>query len=198
MYTLQNFKIEDEKLIEFFIKNNPFAILTSYHNGKILATHLPINRLNDGKLYGHIANANPQSQISSENEVCVIFKGEHAYISPTYYASEFNVPTWNYSAVHIYGTLHFIDSADVTWKLLVEQTEVYEGENGWKLPNEERFKDLMKFMKFFELRINNIEAKFKFNQNKSCEDKNSVIESLKSHGDEKVAKFMEDIVNVNE
>ncbi|MDD5052858.1 MAG: FMN-binding negative transcriptional regulator [Sulfuricurvum sp.] len=73
MYIPQSFKIEDEVIIETFIKNNPFAILTSTHNGKIIATHLPISRLKDGKLYGHIAKANPQSQINPKEEVCLIF-----------------------------------------------------------------------------------------------------------------------------
>ena len=193
MYTPEAFKITDENIIEEFIRNNPFAILTSENNGKIEVTHLPINRFKDGKLYGHLAKANIHSNIDETKEVCFIFNGEHAYISPTYYESTFNVPTWNYSAVHIYGNIQYIDDKEKVWELLNETTEIYEGQNGWKLPQEEKFKDLTKFIRFFEIRVTNIEAKFKFNQNKTKEDIEKVIQSLRDNKQIEVANFMEHI-----
>ncbi len=195
MYSPEAFKITDENIVEDFIAKNPFAILTSEENGKIEVTHLPINRLKDGKLYGHFAKANAHSNIDETKEVCFIFNGEHAYISPTYYESSFNVPTWNYSAVHIYGKVKYIDDDDKVWQLLNETTKIYEGQNGWQLPQEDRFKDLTKFLSFFEIDITNIEAKFKFNQNKSKEDIQKVIQSLKKSNQEEVANFMEHITN---
>jgi transcriptional regulator len=195
LYSPEAFKITDENIVEDFIAKNPFAILTSEENGKIEVTHLPINRLKDGKLYGHFAKANAHSNIDETKEVCFIFNGEHAYISPTYYESSFNVPTWNYSAVHIYGKVKYIDDDDKVWQLLNETTKIYEGQNGWQLPQEDRFKDLTKFLSFFEIDITNIEAKFKFNQNKSKEDIQKVIQSLKKSNQEEVANFMEHITN---
>ena len=193
MYSLEAFKITDENIIEEFIAKNPFAILTSEHNRKIEVTHLPINRLKDGKLYGHLAKANIHSNIDETKEVCFIFNGEHAYISPTYYETPFHVPTWNYSAVHIYGNIKYIDDNEQVWNLLNEMTEIYESENGWKLPQEEKFKDLTKFIRFFEINITDIEAKFKFNQNKTKEDIEKVIQSLKDGEQIEVANFMEHI-----
>lgn len=193
MYTPDIFKVTDTKLIEDFISKNPFAILTSTNNGKIEITHLPINRFKDGKLYGHLAKANIHSEIEESKEVCFIFNGEHVYISPTYYETTFNVPTWNYSAVHIYGTIKYIDDNDKVWKLLNETTEIYEGKNGWQLPQEEKFKDLSKFIRFFEIKINNIEAKFKFNQNKTEADIKKVIQSLRDNKQIEAADFMERI-----
>lgn len=191
MYSPEAFKITDENIIEEFIEKNPFAILTSNSNGKIEVTHLPINRFKDGKLYGHLAKANIHSKIDESQEVCFIFSGEHAYISPTYYETTFNVPTWNYSAVHIYGTIKYIDDNEKVWKLLNETTEIYEDKNGWQLPQEEKFKDLIKFIRFFEIKVTNIEAKFKFNQNKTEEDIKKVIQSLRDNRQIEAANFME-------
>lgn len=193
MYLPQAFKITDKKTIEEFIAKNPFAILTSENNGKIEVTHLPINRLKDTKLYGHLSKNNIHSHIDEEKEVCFIFNGEHTYISPTYYQTTFNVPTWNYSAVHIYGKIKYIDDEVKVWKLLNEITELYEGQEGWKLPQEEKFKDLAHFIRFFEIEVTNIEAKFKFSQNKTQEDIDKVIESLKDSKQIKVADFMEKV-----
>jgi len=179
MYSPKAFKITDKALIEEFIEANPFAILTSEHNGKIKVTHLPINRLKDGKFYGHIAKANDHANIDINKEVCFIFNGEHAYISPSYYTSSFNVPTWNYSTVHIYGNLHYIEDKNHVWEILKETTEIYEGNDGWKLPEEKEFQNLTQSIRCFEIQVSHIEAKFKFNQNKSSEDIESVINSLK-------------------
>ncbi len=58
-------------------------------------------------------------------------------------------------------------------KLLNEVVEIYEGQNGWKLPQEDKFKDLTKFIRFFEINVTSIEAKF--NQNKTKKDIEKVI-----------------------
>jgi len=195
MYSPEAFKITDANIIEEFIAKHPFAILTSESNGRIEITHLPINRFKDGKLYGHLAKANTHSNINETKEVCCIFNGEHAYISPTYYETTFNVPTWNYSAVHIYGNIKYIDDNEKVWKLLNETTKIYEGQDGWKLPQEEKFKDLTKYIKFFEINVTNIEAKFKFSQNKTKEDIDKVIQSLRDKRQIEVADFMEHITS---
>jgi transcriptional regulator len=191
VYSPEAFKITDEAIIEEFIAKNPFAILTSENDGKIEITHLPINRFKDGKLYGHLAKANIHSNIDETKEVCFIFNGEHAYISPMYYKTTFNVPTWNYSVVHIYGNVKYIDDNERVWELLNETTEIYEGQDGWQLPQEEKFKELTKYIRFFEIYVTNIEAKFKFNQNKTKEDIEKVIQSLRDKKQIEVANFME-------
>ena len=195
MYSPEPFMITDLTIIEEFISNNPFASLASEHDGKIEITHLPINRFKDGKLYGHVAKSNTHANIPSIKEVCFIFTGEHTYISPTYYKSTFNVPTWNYSAVHIYGNVHYIEDNAKTWKLLEEVTEIYEGQEGWKLLQEKNFQELTQYIRFFEINITSIEAKFKFNQNKSAEDIESVIKSLNENNQKDTAEFMKKITN---
>ena len=157
MYTPEAFKMTDPSIIEEFIAKNPFAILTSEHNGAIEITHLPINRFKDGKLYGHVSVSNTHASISTSKEVCFIFNGEHAYISPTYYKSDFNVPTWNYSAVHIYGNIHYIEDDTKTWSLLEEVTEIYEGKEGWQLPKEKSFQALTQYIKSFEIAVTKVE-----------------------------------------
>jgi len=195
MYIPEKFKTEDEQLIHQFIQANSFATVISNIDNKVQATHIPIDRFQDGKYYGHLAKNNPLSTIGGDQEVLVVFTGPHAYISPTMYASNFNVPTWNYSAVHCYGKIHFIDDEIKVWSLFNELVEKYEGKEGWKLPDEEKFKNLTKFIRFFEFKIENIEAKFKFNQNKSEEDIKSVITGLKDVGNKDAAEFMEYITN---
>ena len=182
MYIPKPFKVVDAQITHAFIQSNPFATLTSTIENKIVATHLPIDCLQDSKYYGHFARNNPQANISPNEEVCVIFSGPHAYISPNMYVSDFNVPTWNYSAVHCYGNIKFIEDEAIIWQLFQEIVVRHEGEAGWQLPNEKNYKDMLKFIRLFEFEIKSIEAKFKWSQNKDKEDILSAINKLKDSG----------------
>ncbi|MCH9814265.1 MAG: FMN-binding negative transcriptional regulator [Epsilonproteobacteria bacterium] len=195
MYSPEVFKITDEKRIEDFLQKYPFATLVTEEEGRIEVTHLPINRLSDGKFYGHLAKANVHANIDPDKEICLIFQGPHAYISPRFYASAFQVPTWNYSAVHLYGKITYIDDTHKAWDLITEITAHYEEEAGWMLPGESRYQELMEYFRVFEVNVTEIQAKFKINQNKSQDDRKSVIKSLKEKAQVSMAEFMEDIYN---
>ena len=41
-----------------------------------------------------------------------VFSGPHAYVSPSWYEEAGTVPTWNYVAVHAYGTFHLVEDRD--------------------------------------------------------------------------------------
>jgi len=193
MYSPEQFRVDDNRTIHEFIKSNPFATVVSNTGEKIVATHMPIDRFQDGSYYGHFAQNNPQSDIKEGQEILVVFTGPHAYVSPMMYASDFNVPTWNYSAVHCYGIIEFIEDEKRVWRLFQELVERYEGKDGWRLPDEEKYRELTGFVRFFEFKIKRIEAKFKFNQNKSDEDIESVIAGLRGAGSDEAAEFMQGI-----
>jgi transcriptional regulator len=190
MYTPEHFKMTDPEALHRHIDAHPFATLVSSRD-TIEATHIPIHRFSDGHYYGHFARRNPQSALPRDAKVCAIFPGPHAYISPTFYASEFNVPTWNYSAVHCHGTLTFIDDPKLVWELFIESIERFEGPQGWKLPEEERYRALLAHLRFFRFKIERMEGVFKWNQNKSAEDVESVIARLEALGEDDAAKTMQ-------
>lgn len=113
MYTPDLYKNENQEEIRTFIKENSFGILINQTNGKLCATHIPIElEINaEGKeiLQGHISKLNPQAEGFKENDqVLAVFTGSHSYISSSWYDHE-NVPTWNYIAVHVYGRIKIVD-----------------------------------------------------------------------------------------
>src|SRR5882762_566366 len=107
MYVPASFAVSDEKVLESFIERYDFATLTSSSSSGLVASHIPIMlRRSAGKavLIGHVARANSQwRQFDGSAEGLAIFHGPHAYVSPSWYATSPAVPTWNYSAVHVYG-----------------------------------------------------------------------------------------------
>jgi transcriptional regulator len=90
-----------------------FATIVTVKDGVPSATHLPFvvsQRDDQIILTSHFAKVNPQAAEILNCKPLVIFTEPHAYISPRHYESEQSVPTWNYIAVHAYGTATLIDS----------------------------------------------------------------------------------------
>ncbi len=117
MYIPQHYKNEDLSEVREFIASHPFGIVVNELDGKPWATHTPLEltSADNGKdiLVGHIAKANPQWKGFQNNpRVLCIFNGPHSYVSSSWYREE-EVPTWNYIAVHVYGTLQIMREEEV-------------------------------------------------------------------------------------
>ncbi len=154
--------------------------------GAPVATHLPVvldrTRGAHGTLVSHMARANPQWQsFASGSETLVIFQGPHAYLSPTWYASEFNVPTWNYAVAHAYGTPQIIDDPARLRPMLDALVAQYEQHQPqpWQVDwADVRNDGLLGAIVGFEMEITRLEGKFKMSQNKSAADQRGVVDAL--------------------
>jgi len=206
VYTPKQFQPGSDADCLDFVRANPFGILATHSTDspRIETTHTPFLLSEDGSvLTGHIARANPHWkswQAGGTTLAKCLFHGPHAYISPRYYATEFNVPTWNYTAVDLSGRLHIEDSAEQCLKFLSELTERFEpGEAGWKFDTgDQRYSKLADAIVVFSIEVESIEGKFKLNQNKSRGDQESVIAHLVGsghHADQEVASLMEENLN---
>ena len=169
-----------------FIRKYSFGTIISIIDGKPVATHLPFlveERKEKLILKSHFAKANPQA-FGLENPL-VIFSEPHAYISPSNYEKEQNVPTWNYLAVHLYGTATLIHEYDKTVALLDETILNYEAAfkaQYEKLPA--TYKDgLIKGIVAFEIEVTEIQAKKKLSQNKTENERKNIIDSLSKSSD---------------
>jgi transcriptional regulator len=94
------------ELLELMRANN-FPVLVTGTGGTLHASHLPVTVHDDGRqlrIDMHMAKNNPQWQEFFDEDVLIIFSGPHAYVSPRWYEEKERVPTWNYAAVHAYGT----------------------------------------------------------------------------------------------
>ena len=200
MYTPQLFQVTDPEVIRAFIEENSFGLLISSLDGsEIQDTHTPLLLSEDSKyLYGHIARANSHWKDWEQNkQVKVIFHGPHCYVSPTYYQSELNVPTWNYTAVSIKGEIELIEDLEQQKSFMHWLVNTHEMSlpHPWKFDEtNELFMKLFKAVVFFRIRVLDITAKFKLNQNKELSDQQSVASKLASSDssfDRKVAELMQ-------
>lgn len=184
MYIPQNFQLNDPAVISELIAENGFAMLVS---NDLTTTHLPLIYEPDDKglgfLFGHFAKSNTHWQITKNQRVLAIFQGPHAYISPSWYATKPAVPTWNYAAVHCYGSLQLLSHEENmnAMNKLIEKYEPALLKQPNIMPDNYRAK-LSNGVVGFKIVIDEVQAKEKLGQHRKAEDQQGVYAGLQ-HAD---------------
>ena len=182
MYIPDHFRVADQDVLAAFIEKHAFGTLVTSDAGRPFASHVPfLHEREQGLLHAHLARPNPQwRHFASNAEVLVMFQGPHGYISPTWYA-EPGVPTWNYTAVHVYGTARTIEDRDATARHVERLAARYERGNPkpW-IPDYDPRR--LGGIVAVEIRITEIQGKFKLSQNRSVADRAGVVANLDAAG----------------
>ena len=189
MYIPKHFEVTDKEEVFSFIERNAFGQLISNVEGRLFSSHIPFLLSEDkSRLLGHVARQNPQHIDIEGQEVLVTLEGPHEYISPSWYESP-GVPTWNYQSVHIYGCARvFTREAEVR---SVVDTLSRRYESDFDQPWKSEYKDsMLGAIVAFEIKITEIQCKYKLSQNRSFQDRTRVITKLKSRGALKLAEAM--------
>ena len=202
MYVPRTNAEDRPEVLAAFMRAHPLVTLISAGPaGELWATHLPVvydqTRGPHGTIEGHVARANPHHELvraaaaavapaNAPRESLVIFSGPDAYVTPTWYPSTTEhgrvVPTWNYIAVHAYGSLRLRD--DPEWLLahvtrLTDQIEAARTER-WSVsdaPAEYIARELRAIVGF-EMEVTRLDARWKMSQNRKSEDIDGVIQGL--------------------
>lgn len=167
-----------------FIQEFGFGVIVS---DSLDATHLPFvlkpEQGTMGVLYTHCAKANPHWKSLNNTQVLIVFSGPHSYISPSWYASSPAVPTWNYTAVHAYGSVSLLN-AEETLMAVEDMVNQYEPELQIKrdiLTKDYRDK-LLSGIVGIKIELTDIQGKLKLGQQRSQADQQGVYHAL-SHSD---------------
>ena len=191
MYTPRAFALDDLPEIQQLIQHTRLAQLVTVGENGLQASHLPLLLNPDegpnGTLYGHLARANPHWQALAEGaEALVIFAGEQAYISPSFYPSKAedgkSVPTWNYLAVHAYGQAEVFDDPERLLTLVSRLSSKHEASRPepWAVSDAPRdyIDSMLKAIVGFSLPISRLNGKRKLSQNRSAADQLGVRNGL--------------------
>ena len=186
MYTPERYVMDDAGQQQALMADNPFAqLVTVDGDGLPHASHLPVLYEN-GVLDGHMAKANCQWQhFENGRDVLVIFSGPHGYISPSWYESTPAVPTWNYTAVHVYGRPRLIEDPAQKKARQIHLVDVMESgfAEPWRMELPEKYEQgMLAGIITFEIDITRIEGKAKLVQGRKPEDAQGAIDGLRSTG----------------
>jgi transcriptional regulator len=198
MYIPASYREDDLPTLHAFLDAHPLAALVTAVDGpaSLFATHLPL--LLDrsagplGTLRGHLARANPHARQLAAGAVpaLVLFSGPDAYITPNWYPLKAEhgrvVPTWNYVAVHAFGTAVLRDDLEFLRSHLEALTARHEAARamGWKVSDApaDFIAQQARAIVGLEIQIDRLEGKWKMSQNRSAADIDGVIAGLGASG----------------
>jgi transcriptional regulator len=190
MYVPKHFSVDDAAWQARHMAEHSFAtVVSSDGDGVPFASHLPLTfRAGQGErgtLRGHMAKPNEQwRHFESGREVLCIFHGPHAYASPSWYANQPAVPTWLYTAVHVYGRPVLLDE-DKTRSLVWELAAIHDGGDPRAMAlSMQQEAAMIAAIVGFDIEISRIEGKAKLSQNKKRADRDGTIAALEEQGGE--------------
>jgi transcriptional regulator len=193
MYDLPYHKEKNEAVINEFIAQHPFAFLSGCDSeNKPVATQVPVfmdEREGKKILWGHIMRNTDHHKAFQQNEnVLVVFTGNHTYVSATWYSNPHQASTWNYMSVHAKGTIKFLGDAaldDVLRKtsLHFENNNPHSSTVFDNLPANYKER-VMKAIIVFEIEVTEIDTVFKLSQDRDAKSYENIKERLKNQGED--------------
>lgn len=200
MYTPAHFREDRIDVLQQAIRSAGPATLVSMTEDGLFASHAPLmldpSPAPYGTLIGHLAKANPHVRLADPAvRTLVIFQGPNGYITPSYYAAKQEhgkvVPTWNYAAIHAYGTLETFDDPVRLLDVVTKLTDQHETPRTqpWAVSDapDDFIQGMLRGIIGIALPIARLEGKIKMSQNRPATDQAGVIDGLRLEGRDELA-----------
>jgi transcriptional regulator len=192
MYTPPPFK-SDRAASLAFAQTRGFGNVCAWDGSRPIASSLPfyLDYADDGTPLAafHVARHNPLVQLADGTSSWLLaVNGADAYVSPDWYVSPDQVPTWLYEAVHLTGTVRKLSDDE----LAVQVDTLSAKYEDWLLPKKPwtsskmtagRLDALKKAIVGLVMTVEEVEGSFKLNQHKSEADYSAVATALASQRD---------------
>jgi transcriptional regulator len=192
MYVHPAFKVHPAASLAFAAARG-FGLVIASDGGRPVASPLPFRLIEqDGKmpkLEFHVARVNPLGAIAEKGGTWLVaVQGHDAYVSPDWYASKEQVPTWLYETVQLSGPVRVIpgDHTRAHTEALSAKFE------NWLAPKEPWLLDkvpdrrremLLSAIVAVEMTVETVEGAFKLNQHKQDEDHVAIATALSRQDD---------------
>uniref|UniRef100_C9K7D2 Similar to transcription factor n=1 Tax=Alternaria alternata TaxID=5599 RepID=C9K7D2_ALTAL len=215
------------------IESKSFPFLQSSHIPFVLDIENTADEVHLGILRGHLARANPQAKALIEHlkfqtqdaqtdtvqhiqtvsrDVMILFNGSgHHYVTPKFYrdtkpATGKVVPTWNYSAVQVYGraSVFYDTKAAATGAFLDKQIrdlslqserDIMGYEKPWQVDDAPAsyIELLRKAIIGVQIEITDIGGKYKMSQEMPAGDRQGVVDGFKAMGSDIGAEMAKNV-----
>ena len=189
LYVPRHFSQADSGAIRRVFDEFGFAMLISSSGAEPMLSHVPVlvEHGPNGPVtaIGHVAAANPHASLLRSGPAMLVFHGPSGYVSPNWYTSPAqSVPTWNYVAVHLHGTIERLDAIAEKRAIVDALTARHEAALPQPWTSDKMAPPLLEKMLGaivgFRLRVTRVDAKFKLSQNRSAADREGVLRGLAS------------------
>src|SRR6202012_2668666 len=192
MYTPPMFKTDRAASLAF-AEARGFGTICAWDGKKPIASPLPFyfDYGNDGtpRAMFHLARQNPLIALADgASSWLLAVNGADAYVSPDWYASPDQVPTWLYQSVHLTGPVRVLSEEELAIQIDVLSAKF----ENWLLPKKPwtsskmtagRLEAMKKAIVGFVMTVEDVEGSFKLNQHKSEADYAAVAGALSQRAD---------------
>ncbi len=195
MHPDRRFAWQDEEAMLAFIAERALCTIFCGAGESPAVFHVPVVVAGPRTIRFHVARSNRGAAALDGARVLLSCLGPEAYISPDWYGSANQVPTWNYVAVEAEGPLRRLDEAELV-ALLDDLTEKHERRLTPKPPwtRDERdsagFEGALKAIVGYEIAVEELRGTRKLGQNKSAEQIEGVAAGLEAAGHADIAGLM--------
>lgn len=195
MHPNRRFHWDDRDALLAYVADVSFAhIFAATPDGPRVA-HAPVLVTRDGHLRFHLARSNGLGRHLDGARAVVSIASPDAYISPDWYGSDDQVPTWNYLAVEVEGPVRQLPESDLV-ALLDDISATQEARLRPKTPwtrakmTPGRFEAMLPGIHAFELSVEVLRGTDKMGQNKSASEIEGAAAGLAAAGRGDVAALM--------
>ncbi|RGP37347.1 FMN-binding negative transcriptional regulator [Pseudotabrizicola alkalilacus] len=202
MHPNPTFRTTEHAAILAFARAQGFGMLTLNGPEGPLAAHVPFVLSEGGAALDlHLARSNPIARAALPGPALLAVQGPDAYISPDWYGPHSQVPdqvpTWNYIAVHLRGTLHPLPPEALEPHLdaiSAEQEARLLPKKPWTSTkmSDDAMPRMMRMILPFRLQISDLQGTWKLNQNKSPEVRARAAAALRQRGGQSDAARLAD------
>ena len=172
-----------------YARDRAFGLLAVNGADGPLLSHVPFLLDEDGQtLWLHLVRSNPIARALKEPQAAKIaVQGPDSYISPDWYGLQDQVPTWNYIAVHLTGTLELRPQEELHG-ILDRQSKHFEDQLLPKTPwttdkmAEGVMERMMRAIVPGRMRVTAVDGTWKLNQNKADDVRMRAADSVDESG----------------
>lgn len=181
-------KSPDETNLDFARERGFGTLSINAEDGPLIA-HIPFVLSEDGKHADlHLVRSNPITRALGQPVRAVLaVSGPDSYISPDWYGVNDQVPTWNYVAVHLRGTLTQMPAETLRSSidtLAAQFEERLAPKTPWtndKMPPEALAK-MMRMIVPFRFDVDTVDGTWKLGQNKPEEARGNAAKHVLAYG----------------
>jgi transcriptional regulator len=170
------------------VRDRAFGQITLTGPDGLLASHIPVLLAPDETtLDMHLVRSNPILRLlDTPQDALLAVMGPDGYVSPDWYGADDQVPTWNYAAVQIRGTLEALDHATMH-DMLDRQSAHFEDQlpkTPWTTAKmtPDVLEKMMRQIVPCRMTITDVQSTFKLNQNKPDDVRLRAADAMESSG----------------
>ena len=189
------FRWDDRAALTGFAEAIGFGTLFAQTPDGPRVAHIPFTWSGEGRIAFHIARGNGIARHLDSATALLVVNGPDGYVSPDWYGTENQVPTWNYVAAEFEGPVKMLDEAALLAQIDALSAQ-HEAQLAPKAPwtrdkvDPAMISKMLSGIRGFEMRVTAWRGTAKLGQNKPEDVRQRTADALDAVGNRTLAHLM--------